>query len=352
MKKVISGIQQIGIGVPNVHEAFAWYRKAFGVDIRVFEDDGKAELMLPYTGGQPHSRHAVLAVNMQGGGGFEIWQYKSRKPVAASFKLQLGDLGINIAKIKSYDVEAAYRNMKDAGLKVLSPLETSPWGSKHFFVEDPYQNIFDVVESKSRFSVTKASTGGAFGAIIGVTDIARSIQFYSDVLGYDDVVYDETKKHADFSSIANGNLLCRRVLLRHSEARKGAFSKLLGPSEIELVQVLGYPARKIFEGRFWGDLGFIHLCFDVKGADLIKEQCKKLGHPFTVDTGSSFDMGEAAGRFAYVEDPDGSLIEFVETYKVPVAKKYGIFINLTKRDPEKALPSLFIKALGLNRVKD
>ena len=77
---LINGIQQIGIGVKNLGEAWKWYRKQFGMDCRIFEDEAEAKLMLPYTGGQPRSRHAVLALNLQSGGGFEIWQYKGRIP--------------------------------------------------------------------------------------------------------------------------------------------------------------------------------------------------------------------------------------------------------------------------------
>ena len=36
MSKIISGIQQIGIGIPNVHEAWKWYRQNFGMDISCF----------------------------------------------------------------------------------------------------------------------------------------------------------------------------------------------------------------------------------------------------------------------------------------------------------------------------
>ena len=50
-RKKIAGIQQIGIGVENVHKAWKWYRQYFGMDIRVFEDEAIAELMLPYTNG-------------------------------------------------------------------------------------------------------------------------------------------------------------------------------------------------------------------------------------------------------------------------------------------------------------
>ncbi|MBC8047844.1 MAG: VOC family protein, partial [Fimbriimonadaceae bacterium] len=96
MKPIISGIQQIGIGNPFVHEAWRWYRTKFGMDVKIFEEAAEANLMLPYTGGMPHKRHAILAINMNGGGGMEIWQYTSRKPVAASFEIQYGDLGIYV----------------------------------------------------------------------------------------------------------------------------------------------------------------------------------------------------------------------------------------------------------------
>lgn len=62
-------------------------------------------------------------------------------------------------------------------------------------------------------------------------------------------------------------------------------------------------------------------------------------------------MGDAAGQFAYIEDPDGTLIEFVETHKVPVVKKLGLSINLKNRNPEKPLPGWMLKMLRFGRVK-
>jgi hypothetical protein len=63
-------------------------------------------------------------------------------------------------------------------------------------------------------------------------------------------------------------------------------------------------------------------------------------------------MGEAAGHFSYVEDPDGTLIEFVETHKLPISKKMGWYINLRKRNPEKPLSNWILKSLKFNRIKD
>jgi len=347
----ISGIQQIGIGVANMHQAWGWYKKYFGIDIRVFEEAAPAELMLPYTGGKPRTRHAALSVNLQGGGGFEIWQYTDRIPEAPKFKLQLGDFGIFSAKIKCKDIKATYDWYKLEGLNVVG--EICKVGDKElFYVCDPYNNLFQLVSASTWFKDEKKLTGGVYGAVIGVTNMQRSMDFYKKILGYDKIVSDQTDVFTDFKAIAGGEGKFRRVILTHSQPRSGAFSVLFGDSQIELVQALDRKPEKIFKDRLWGDLGFIHLCFDMTGMAVMREECKKSGCPFTVDTGDSFDMGEASGAFSYIEDPDGTLIEFVETHKLPIVKKLGFYMSLRKRDPKKPLPKWMLFAMGMNRAKD
>src|SRR5659263_271431 len=102
---IICGIQQVGVGVKDVKTSWAWYRKSFGMDCPIFEETSEARLMLPYTGGEPRSRHAVLAFNLQGGGGFEIWQHKGRTPVEVSEEIKAGNLGIFACKIKVKSIE-------------------------------------------------------------------------------------------------------------------------------------------------------------------------------------------------------------------------------------------------------
>lgn len=351
---IICGIQQIGIGIPNVHEAWTWYRQKFGMDIPVFEEAAIAGLMLPYTGQQPQKRHAILALNMQGGGGFEIWQYTERTPQAPTFDIQLGDHGIFAAKIKSRNVAESFKFLKSSGVNVLNrEVQISPEGKPHFFIKDNYGNIFNIVSSDNWFQTNRPIlTGGAYGAIIGVSDMDKAIVFYSRILGFDKIVFDRKEEFDDLQELNGGGAVYRRVLLRHSQPRKGPFSQLLGNGEIELFQLEGRSARKIFENRFWGDLGFIHLCFDIQGMDAMRKRCEEHGHPFTVDSSESFDMGDAAGHFSYIEDPDGTLIEFVETHKVPIMKKLNWFLDLRKRKPDRNLPSWMIKALAMNRVKN
>ena len=352
MTKHIAGIQQTGIGVADVHEAWTWYRRNFSMDIPIFEEAAEANLMLPYTAGQPQRRRAILAMNMQGGGGFEIWQYTSRIPQPPAFEIKIGDLGIFAVKIKCRSAEAAYSHIKSKGSDLkTSPVE-DPGKVNLFMVKDPWGNMFQVKEAGSWFADNGAPTGGVYGACIGVTDIEKSLTLYRDILGYDQVVYDSTGVFPDLQGWPGGNERYRRILLRHSEQRKGAFSQWLGTSELELFCALDRKAVSIFQNRLWGDLGFIHLCFDVIGMSDLRTECESKGFPFTVDSSQSFDMGEAAGHFSYIEDPDGTLIEFVETHKIPILKKIGWYLDLRKRDPLKPLPRLMLRALGLNRKKD
>ena len=346
----IAGIQQIGIGVPDVHEAFKWYRENFGMDIPVFEEAAEANLMLPYTGGQAQKRHAILAINMKGGGGFEIWQYTSRVPQAPEFEIQLGDLGFYCTRIKTTDVKESYAFLKSQKVNLVTELTIDAGGNETFYLRDPWNNLFQIIKSDSWFGKGMQLTGGASGCMIGVADMERSKNFYAIILGYDTVVYDKEGVFEDFKCFPRGTSRVRRVLLKHSKPRVGPFSKLLGASEMELVQTLDRQPRKIFENRFWGDQGFIHLCFDISNQGAMKKLCADKGFPYTVESGDKFDMGDAAGHFSYIEDPDGALIEFVETKKIPVLKKIGWYLDLKKRDAQKPLPNWMLKAMRFNRV--
>lgn len=345
----VGAIQQVGVGTVDFHKSWDWFIEVFGIDIRILEDDTVAERMLPYTGGKPQKRHACIAVSLQGGGGLEIWKFSGRTPQPVGFEIAVGDLGVFAAKIKCRDVEAFHREIS-AKWKDCSAVGKLPDGTPCFYVKDLYGNWFQLVERKDVFIEQHRLTGGVAGAVIGVTDMDAAVKFYRELLGYDVVLSDTTGPYWEDGFLCGGEQRYRRVILGDSAPRKGGFLGLLGTSTLELVQALDRTPRKIYEGRFWGDPGFIQVCFDVINLPEFKKVCAAKGHPFTVDScpnGEIFDMGEASGHFAYIEDPDGTLIELVETYKVPVAKKLGIVIDMKKRDPEKLLPKILFRLMGI-----
>ena len=344
----ISGIQQIGVGTEDFRKSWNWFIDMFGADVKILEDDTVAERMLPYTGGRPQKRHACIAVNLQGGSGYEIWQFSERKPEPCPFQVSVGDLGILAAKLKCRDAAAFHREVS-AKWKDCGPLGKLPDGTPFFWVRDLYGNWFQAVERKDVFIDEGRNAGGLVGAVIGVSDLDASMRFYADVLGYGRVLSDTEGTFDESGVLPGGERRGRRVLRGHAP-RTGAFSGMFGESTLELVQALDYTPRKIYEGRFWGDPGFIQVCFDVTGMRALGEFCAAHGHPFTVDScpnGERFDMGDASGHFTYIEDPDGTLIEFVETHKVPVAKKLGWFIDMSKRDADKPLPKFLFRMMGL-----
>ncbi|MCQ2149954.1 MAG: VOC family protein [Bacteroidales bacterium] len=342
-------MQQVGVGTTDFRKSWDWYIKTFGFDIKILEDDTVAERMLPYTGGKAQKRHACIAVNLQGGGGLEIWQYSERTPLPAGFGISVGDTGIFAAKIKCRDVEKFHAAISSE-YGGCSPVSKDPAGTPCFYVADPFGNTFQIIEKKDVFIGDRKLCGGIAGAFIGVRDMQRSKKFYREVLGYDKMFYDDTGVFSDWSLMPGAGGKCRRVLLGKSGNPEGAFSGLLGTNTIELVQPLERTPAKIYEGRFWGDPGFIQICYDISGMDDLKKFCASKGHPFTVDScpdGERFDMGEASGRFSYIEDPDGTLIEFVETGKVPVIGKLGLYIDMKKRKQNKRLPKFLFRMMGL-----
>ena len=121
--------------------------------------------------------------------------------------------------------------------------------------------------------------------------------------------------------------------------------------QVELVQCLNEKRSHGYTDRYWGDPGFIHLCMDVLDMEGLKEHAAAHGVQFSVDSQDTFAMESAGGRFCYIEDPDGTLVELVETHRVPVAKKWGLFLDLKKRDMHKPLPDWIVRLLALNKVK-
>lgn len=348
----VTGIQQVGIGVENMEEAWAWYRRQFGMDVPIFKDAGPASLMTRYTGGEAQQRVAVLAASMHGGGAFEVWQFTGRTPAAPAAPPDLGDLGVYAVVLKSRNLDQSFELHRKARITLTDEPATGGDGRPCYLVTDPFGNLFRLEEDPEVFHRTAHSTGGVKGVLLGVTDVDRSIELYGGVLGYSKVAYDKTGIFDDFAPLPGGNGRFRRVRLEQASPRTGGFSPLLGTSYLELVQAIDAKQKGIFEGRFWGDKGYIHLCFDVHQTDALKEACQKAGFPFTVDSSSAFDMGEANGRFAYTEDPDGTLVELIEAFKVPLVKKIGWYLNLEKRNPGKPIPRWMLKALRFSRVKD
>lgn len=145
---------------------------------------------------------------------------------------------------------------------------------------------------------------------IGVSDMARSMEFYSGCLGFKEVVFDYTGPLPGMQRITGKPETNARVVMLKSEN-----TSPLGLGMIKLVHLL--PPDKpgpIPEGTCWGEIGISEACISVQGNDeifreLVNEKgCKCILPldwgplpPHDIDTG-----------LWYTTDPDGGKLELIE----------------------------------------
>ncbi|WP_223267201.1 hypothetical protein [Polaribacter sp. IC073] len=110
-EKLIYGIQQVGIGVANAAKAFKWYATRLGANALIFDDSNEATYMAKYMGGKSRKKRALLALNMQGGGGYEIWQFTNSTPSKPKTPFKIGDLGIQFPFVKTKNIYKTFKRL-------------------------------------------------------------------------------------------------------------------------------------------------------------------------------------------------------------------------------------------------
>jgi catechol 2,3-dioxygenase-like lactoylglutathione lyase family enzyme len=347
----VNSIQHIGVSVSNMDLSLPLYRKLFGLDIPFFDSIQAAPLMDVYTKNVTITKRASMVMNLQGGCAMEVIQptsFVSRKNLNSFL---LGDIGINYTIIKSKDIFKS-RDIDLKHITTVSDVKARPDNRPAFYLTDPDENWFQVTSGDRWYTSNGHHSGGVTGVCIGVSDIDCSLKLYSAILGYNKVIYDESGCFEDFNCMPGGTNQFRRVLLSQDKTVGGGFAKVIGDTYIELIQVLDREPKKIFKGRMWGDQGFVHIGFDVKGMANLGDQLKDSGFPFTCDSSNSLNMGKTRVHCVYIDDPDGILLELIEVYRVPIIEKWGVFLNVERRNPMKPLPDFMLKALRFSRIKD
>ncbi len=346
----IRGIQQVGLGVNNAETSWLWYNKHLGFDCKLFDDTATAPLMKQYTGGEECSRRAKLALNLNGGGGLEIWEHQS-KPQAEQIHWTPQSTGLAAIKIRSTDIRATHEYWNKQNLGLSTPIVKRIDGKSMFRAKDPAGVYLEFIEWRESFMnlVSNGMTGGVAGVVVFTSNIERAGTLFSSILGAKPLSPPE-----DGQIVWPDNNVQQRAIqqiLKSNHQPGGPYGKLLGNFEIELVEVAGSSTEPVydFDERHWGDPGIIHICFDVQQMDELLGQCRKHNFDVTVDSEGKFSMEKASGRFAYIEGPDNILVEFVETYRIPIIKKLGWYINVFNR--KKPLPAWILQCMAFNRKR-
>ena len=133
-----------------------------------------------------------------------------------------------------------------------------------------------------------------------VSDVDRSIAFFRDALGFE--VTSKAPRNPDVVSRISG-----------VEGADMLIAFVRGPGHsIELIQYLGpeHGRGKVVSRPC--DVGFAHIAFDVDNIDNAIASCEPfemrvIGEVAVIDAGPN-----TGGRVAYLRDPDGVCVEFIE----------------------------------------
>jgi catechol 2,3-dioxygenase-like lactoylglutathione lyase family enzyme len=312
---MITALQHIGLGVQDAATSFEFYRKFAGFKIKLVDYLDFSNQMEPIIGDLVKMR-IIMALPSQGKGLIEIVQHVSTPPRPGTTRW--GDIGFLATGYRTNNLAATVEYLESEGIELSVrsyPTDLNSgerWESA--FLSDPDGNYVELIDTNPGNSAD-AGVGGIIQVTIGVRDMDRSLEFYNGILGYDEVLLDMSGPDAAMGPFLENRMQQRQVILGRKVSLRSPFA-MDGGGTIRLVQVKDYPGKNLFEGRRWGDIGQMEACFEVDDVRAAVEELKSMNmevyHPPTY-----MDMGTGSkGSFAYIKDPDGTLIEFVEVHRV------------------------------------
>ncbi|MBU1669893.1 MAG: VOC family protein [Actinobacteria bacterium] len=313
---MIDAFQHIGIGVTDIERSMDFYGRILGFRIKLNDHEEPFEQMVSIIGSLCRMR-VIMAANIRGGAAVELVQHTDSTPIPMPADARWGDIGYLAAGLKAFRLEDVVHRASTLGLEFVTPVASaeSPEGVWRWaYLKDPDGLLLEALETPDlRAKGGAPRLGGFTHAVIGVSDMERSIAFYRDVIGFDGVVFD-TSETPEGMEAATGGAACRTVTLKRTMKPASAFP--LDGGMVRLVQLADGGGKPLYEGRRWGDVGIMEMAMDVRDVVGTYRNAVELGaSEFCGPTLMDMGMG-SVGSFAYVKDPDGNIVELVETRKL------------------------------------
>ncbi len=183
---------------------------------------------------------------------------------------------------------------------------------------------------------------GVHHVAIGVKSLKEMRAFYWDVLDFTDIFVDfpEAEYPALEPVVRAGRVVYAAVL----------FTEPAGGIILELTEMIDPPSRPIRKGRRYGDIGVSKISITVPDVDATyKELQGRVKWCFEPRSVAITGFGDY--RFAFCEDPEGNLVEFVSAERFPVRQRFGgiswVGVSVTDLDSSVAF---YQKYLGFDKV--
>lgn len=144
---------------------------------------------------------------------------------------------------------------------------------------------------------------------IGVSDMDRSLDFYSNHLGFTEVLFDYSGPLPGMKKVTGKPATKARIVML-----KNPNIGPVGQGNIKLVQLLlPEQAEPIPEGTIWGEVGVSEVCINAPGVsdnyrNLVLKGAKALMPPVS----EPYPPFNTQVDLAYIADPDGGKVELID----------------------------------------
>jgi len=321
---MINGIQHIGIGVSDRDRSYEFYRNALNFTVPISKNTGNCMGVIPFIE-KDEIRNVVIPLNPFGGALVEIFQYTSRTPAPIPKEVSFSYNGFLFYTLKVKNIEKSLERIEQHGGRIVSrkstftPMKERGWNTAVFQdIDGIHGTLLEYPESNVGCGNGHPKIGGVEHVAIGVSNIKESTDFYRNILGYDDVLYYTEGSFPEWDTMFGKGKKLKRALLRRTAKPNGLFRHFLRGGMIELIETEDNTGRHNFEGRQWGDIGFMELCFDVTNIDETLESVTKKGAVIIAPPHKQHMGMNTFATFAYIRDPDGSKLEFADISSLPV----------------------------------
>ncbi len=220
-----SGLLGVKIPVQEYGYSKGWIKKMIGYS-RVWSDffyesshsTEKLSFVLNTQGGVP----IILSQELYGG------NRNFQRPT-------LSFLGTLALKIRTKDIQKHYLKLKIDQESFVSKLSYTYFDKACYWLSDSEANFYQIVEDDA--------PEGLYGVIINVDDIHRAKTFFSS-LGFTDIRHSSSGYYKDLTALGmTDNTPAKRLILRNKN--QNSLSAFIGPTEIDLVQMLDNKKRNI-----------------------------------------------------------------------------------------------------------
>jgi predicted amidohydrolase YtcJ/catechol 2,3-dioxygenase-like lactoylglutathione lyase family enzyme len=309
-------------GTGGAERAYAFYRDVFGVELTRSPFAGPAPAGAPPERIRPAAEAAsdplVWDLTDTRGSRFRtVFMRAANTPfgleLSEFFDVPRGerqanpwDPGASRVVFTVRNLDAVVARLKAAGASIVTlggaPLDTAD--GRAILVRDPDGYLVEVRQASATARSAAKSPGEVVGTSIGITvaGLGRAREFYERLLGFR---VRETRTGAASQLRLNG--LAGGTLTEMVTAIPGIDATLV-LSEFRLPAAGGQTARP-FDWRIQ-DVGSPQFQLEVTALDALLEQTRAAGYRFVSAGGKPIQR--PFGRFVFVKDADGILVEFVE----------------------------------------